>query len=386
MGTWLIRRHLPGDRSKKFQRQSIHHVRNEAQTRAGNARHSNATLMVSVMNRSSKAAGSQKSAIATPASPIQPIAGRFHELTQFNIGAPFAGGQDTPPLMACRRAIFWPYYFDMKQLSIIVCGILCGSSLAASADPLESLPSADASRIHKHLPGVVLGPAKDVPPLKDVKDWYPLQDATFRYDRPSSEDKKATLVLTSGVRAPGTPVGGPADGWMMTVSDGATRYLSNRPDEGILIPTEVSTSNGLIIQLNPPEPLVLVGLKEGQIDSRKIGVKIYDVHDPIVVTHSGSVTCKWTDLGGWKVKVPHGAYDTRLIRLTYDGSVGPASVSAQKYIFLATGIGAVAFTDARDLSAFIFFNDDSHHAGVLRTIEKHPAAKSKQSPEPKAGS
>ncbi|MDP6986954.1 MAG: hypothetical protein QGG74_02810 [Phycisphaerales bacterium] len=250
---------------------------------------------------------------------------------------------------------------------------VCLASAASSADgPLATLPDADASRIEQRLPGVVLAPAKEVPPLAKVADWYPLHDATFRYDRPVESGKKATLVLSSGARSPGTPVGAPGDGWMMTVSDGATRYLSERTDkEGIVIPSEVSTANSLLIRLNPPEPVVLTGRKEGEEDSRVIAVKIYDVHDPTVVTHAGSVTCTWTDLGGWRVKVPRGEYDTRLIRLTYDGSVGPASVSAQKYLFLAPGLGAVAFTDAREISAFLFFNDDSDHGGVLRSIEKH---------------
>ena len=240
--------------------------------------------------------------------------------------------------------------------------------------PMASLPSADAARIEKHLPGVVLGPAEKVPPLSDVTDWYPLQDAMFRYDRPVAADKKVTLVLTSGVREPGTPVGSPREGWKMTVSDGATRYISQRADAGIVIPSEVSTANGLIIRLNPPEPVVLTGLKPGKIDKRDIKVKIYDVHEPTVVSHSGTVTCTWADLGGWRVKVPKGEFDTRLVRVTYDGSVGPASVSAQKYVFLAPGIGAVAFTDAREISAFLFFNEDSDHGGVLRSIETEEVA------------
>jgi hypothetical protein len=274
----------------------------------------------------------------------------------------------------------------MKQVCLIVTTVLCGSSWAAAADPLATLSSADASRIHKHLPGVVLGPSEHVSPLTDVKDWYPLQDATFRYDRPLTDGKKATFVLSSGVRSPGTPVGGPADGWMMTVSDGANQYLSQRSGEGIVIPSEIATANGLLIRLNPPEPILLNGIKEGQVDSRDITVKIYDVHDPTVVTHSGKVTCKWTDLGGWRVKVPHGEYDTRLIRLTYDGSVGPASVSAQKYLFFASGIGLVAFTNAREISAFFFYNNDSHHGGVLRTIEKKAAVNPPGSQQPHVAS
>lgn len=330
-----------------------------------------------IVNRIVMSPEVQRTPAAMPPSPTQPIAARFHVLTQSiivgrSLSRVMRCGEDTAPAavprLAGRRASRDTFGMRKPHLSVFLVPALTAAGLCEA--PMATLPEADASHIEKHLPGVVLGPSEKVPPLSDVTDWYPLQDATFRYDRPVDAGKKATLVLSSGVRAPGTPVGSPREGWRMTVSDGATRYLSERDKTGIVIPSEVSTANGLIIRLNPPEPVVLAGLKPGHVDSRDIKVKIYDVHDPAVVTHSGTVRCTWSDLGGWRVKTPKGEFDARLVRVTYSGSVGPASVSAQKYVFLAPGIGAVAFTDAREISAFLFFSDDSDHAGVLRSIEK----------------
>ncbi|MED6308065.1 MAG: hypothetical protein VX563_08635, partial [Planctomycetota bacterium] len=93
---------------------------------------------------------------------------------------------------------------------------------------------------------------------------------------------------------------------------------------------------------------------------------------PTKVAHSGTVDCTWTDLGGWRVRVPMGDYDTHLVRIEYDGSVGPASVQGNKYMFLAKGVGPVAFTDSRVISAFLFFSQSQHKAGMLKAVE-HPS-------------
>jgi len=224
------------------------------------------------------------------------------------------------------------------------------------------MPEADASQIRQHLSGVVLGPA-DVP-ARNEDAWLPLREATYAYARPSGGT--ATIELSPTTRPPGHPIGATTGGWRMDVSDGPTRYLRAETKGGradVVVPTDVSVANGLLIRLNPPEPVLL---EAGEDDSRDITVKIYDVHEPSIVTHSGSVTCTWKDLGGWRVKTPAGEYDTRLIRVSYSGSVGPASVEGHKYTFYAPGVGPVAFTDARDISAFLFFSDDTDHAGVLK--------------------
>ena len=267
----------------------------------------------------------------------------------------------------------------MNRLKTIVAGVLGIAATGFADDGLDKakeLTPADVSQIRTQLPGVVLGPAPHVPPLGDASQWYPLRDVELLYDRPVDAGKTATLAMKPTTRKPGHPVGSRGGGWMMTVSDGATRYLSERKGEGVVIPTEVAVADGLVIRLNPPEPLVLEGIESGKTASRDITVKIYDVGDPSVVAHSGKVTCTWRDLGGWRVKTPMGEHDTRLVCVSYSGSVGPASVSAQKYMFLEQGVGPVAFSDAREISAFLFYNNDADHGGILRHRSDVDAASS----------
>lgn len=240
----------------------------------------------------------------------------------------------------------------------------------AHDDALKTMPQADAAYLSKHLPGVVVGPVKDIAPLERAEEWYPMELLEFEYDRSVDSDKEAMLVLERVERAPGAKVGEKKEGWAMKLPNKTVRYLQHDEKTGIVTPTDVSHSYGLIIRLDPPEPIIHENVKIGQSVKRKIDVGIYDLHQPTNKSHSGQVDCTWTDLGGWRVQVPMGTYDTHLIRIEYNGSIGPASVQAKKYMFIAKDVGPVAFTDSREISAFIFYNNDTDHSGVLKSLKR----------------
>ncbi|MDG2032281.1 MAG: hypothetical protein P8J45_14885 [Phycisphaerales bacterium] len=238
--------------------------------------------------------------------------------------------------------------------------------LAAHDDALSSLPEADASYIRKHLPGIVLERISHDKPVEIAETWFPLEAQVLRFDSPASGDHLVEIEFSPTVRKKGGPLPARSGAWSMSLPGGTKKYLNSNDKTGIHAPTAVSETNGFVIKLDPPEPLVLQGLGVSKPNAREISVGIYDLHDTTDESYSGKVRCIWTDLGVWKVKVPMGTYESRLVRVEYKGSIGPASINAKKYMFLAKGIGPVAFTDMRDISAFIFFNDDTQHSGVLK--------------------
>ena len=242
---------------------------------------------------------------------------------------------------------------------------------ASGQDPLEAMDPHDAREIKKHLPGIVIGPVKEMPPITTAEEWCPLKTTRFTYQRPGEKKTTVELLVKTVDRAPGSSIDEPEQGWALELPNGTTRYFRSDPKFGIVAPTDLSKGNGLIIRLDPPEPIVHQGAKVNEPVSSKIKVDIYDMHSPKSVAHSGNVTCTWTDLGGWRVKVPMGEFDTHLVRIEYKGSVGPASVDGDKYMFLAKGIGPVAFTDSREISAFLFFSETNQKAGMLTSIS-HP--------------
>ena len=174
--------------------------------------------------------------------------------------------------------------------------------------------------------------------------------------------------MTATDRQPGLPVGSTGGGWAMNLPDKSVQYLRHDKGTGIVLPTLVSQKQALITRLNPPEPLVLSGIKLGEAQTSTVTVRMYDLHEPSVLAHSGSYTNTWEDLGGWTVKVPMGTFDTRLVHLHAKGSVGPASVDVHRYYFLAKGVGIVAYATESDITATIFYHDDTKRAGVLQSI------------------
>jgi hypothetical protein len=258
----------------------------------------------------------------------------------------------------------------MTFIHTLILSILFSASGSTQDDPLKTLPQSDAQRILASLPGVVLGPDASVPTITDAADWLPLESTVYIFDHPKERKKTLKHILTRIDRAPGSKAGGGVKGWAVELPSGTTRYLKKNKDNGLVAATDVSKPNAFIIRLSPPEPIVHTSSTAKNEVSEEIKISICDLDSPTDVSYSGQVKCTWTDLGGWKVKVPHGTYGTRLIRISYNGSIGPASVDAWKYMFLAKGVGPVAFTDSRDISAFIFYNNDTDHAGVLRSFKR----------------
>jgi len=114
---------------------------------------------------------------------------------------------------------------------------------------------------------------------------------------------------------------------------------------------------------------MLPGVAPGEIDHRAIQVRVYDIHDPTVIAHSGNLQATYRDLGGYRLEVPAGTFDTRLIRIDLDGKVGPASVEDSVWVFYAQGIGPVAHVNYKDVSAFLFFNQKDRYGAVLQSSE-----------------
>ncbi len=257
----------------------------------------------------------------------------------------------------------------MTTLLTIVLASTLSTASPGLDDPLETMPSKDADRIRRSLPGVVLGPGRAAP-IEVAEDWMPLESSVYLYERASDEKQTIKHVLTRLDRAPGGTKDAPGGGWAMELPSGTTRYLKSVKDRGIVAATDISKPNAFIIRLDPPEPIVHAAAKGDTGVREDVKIRICDLDSPEETSYSGSVKCTWDDLGAWEVRVPLGTYDTRLIRIKYDGSIGPASVSAWKYLFLAKGVGVVAFTDSRDISAFIFYNNDVDHAGVLKSLTR----------------
>ena len=269
------------------------------------------------------------------------------------------------------------HLFSTMAVIIVSCMFSQAALAASSDDPYKGMAQDDAQHIQNRLPGIVIGPAKNVPLLDDAKDWWPLKEATLTYGHGNDHAKSKTVVVKKIDRAPGSTLKDPVDGWALELPSGTTRYLTTNDPYGIVSPSALNKSYSVIIELDPAEPIVHSGAKPGTPARRKTKVNVYNVGNLKSTAYSGTVDCTWTDLGGWRVKVPMGEYDTRLVKVQYKGSVGPASVDGSNYVFLAKGKGVIAYSDGRDISAFIIFNLDDDTGGVLKSVDGKDTNKKK---------
>jgi hypothetical protein len=145
--------------------------------------------------------------------------------------------------------------------------------------------------------------------------------------------------------------------------------------EGVFSTMEINTDTKSLSKFNPAEPVLVDGATSGSPSTRTVKVEVYDVGDPKTVTHSGSLKCTYEVLGTFKVKTEAGTYDAIGVRVKYDGSVGPASITDTNYVFFAKGVGPVAMRARSHISAFIVYDKQVKESMVLVSA---PKASSKQ--------
>ena len=253
---------------------------------------------------------------------------------------------------------------------LLVFSLILSTSEASGGsgdDPLEGLPAKVGDQMRSKLPGVVLARDDTVAPIARPEDWLPFERAAFDFDRPGS-DRSATWTLSPATRVPGAGRDSKAKGWTIVQSNGSTRFIEALPSGAIESRCTVNSPNAVIIDLEPAEPVIG---RPGEVKvSSSIEISVRDLGSPADVQYSGTVSCIWRAHGGFKVRVPAGEFGARLLSVEFDGSVGPASVGGVRLLLVAPKVGPVAFSDDRDISAFLFFNDDTKNAGVLRKIRR----------------
>ncbi len=175
-----------------------------------------------------------------------------------------------------------------------------------------------------------------------------------------------TIFIISTTCAPGTPIGSKKGGWSEKDPEHWTRYL-DVSNGNIRVPSSLNVPEAVVSKYEPADPLILAGVKPGQAVTQRVSVKVYDVGDPTTVAYSGTLDSVYRDLGGFKLAVPVGTFDTRLIKTTYKGKIGPANVACDAWVFYAKDVGPVAFINHKDITAFLIYKDAQQFVAVLQS-------------------
>jgi hypothetical protein len=110
---------------------------------------------------------------------------------------------------------------------------------------------------------------------------------------------------------------------------------------------------------------MLNGLTPGEERNINLGVQVFALSDPSDLTHQGNLNVNYRYMGAYKVNVPAGSFDAVLIKWTFNGNVGPATVNDTQYRFFAPDAGIVAGIEQLDVSALFVYNRHNKVARVL---------------------
>jgi hypothetical protein len=246
----------------------------------------------------------------------------------------------------------------LSAAGLIAAVALCGAPVSLFAIELSR---ADARMINDLLGEGVLGSALPAEPIADPQALLPLAAATWQFRVTSGADLGTTeqSVLK---RLPHKTYGAR---WQYQDGRHYVSYLRETWDGSIVLTAEEDLSLNVLIRYDPPQPVLMRGMRPGEERELMSILKVSDLSDPDTVTHRGSLMVRYSYLGRFNVAVPAGTYAAALIRWKYEGEIGPARIKDTEYRFFADGEGPIAVIDKRHLSAMLMFNDDRKYGKIL---------------------
>ncbi len=232
-------------------------------------------------------------------------------------------------------------------------------------ESIFDLSAADRAEIEKYLGRGVVGRVVDAPVLEDPSRFFPLNKQDILTVKAVYGNKKGK---TRQVHMHNLERSNPPVAWRLSMDN--ERWLGEIQENGdVVLNTTENEDNDVISRYNPPEPVLIQGMRPKESKKMRIDVTVYDLARPTRKKYSGYLNLVYTYIGAFEVTVPAGTYNALLFGWNYDGKVGPASIQDDQYWFFAEGIGPIARIDKKDISAMLIYHDQAKVAEVLVSRE-----------------
>ena len=250
-----------------------------------------------------------------------------------------------------------------RPYSLVVPFIAVIAAAGAAQSGATGLSDEDRSAISRLLGENVLGPALPADPVGEKTTLIPLAPSTriFRLSSGPDAGTTETDILRASVQE------GSDATWQYAAGQRSIYHLRSTADGSIVIPSERDFVLGAIIRYDPPQPLIIPGMRPGEQRTLSIAVEISNPDDPVTVAQSGSLSVSYTYVGRYRVTVPAGTYPAALIKWQYHGEVGLAGFKGSQYWFFADGLGPIAVIDQQHISALLFYKKDTNYGKVLQS-------------------
>jgi hypothetical protein len=229
----------------------------------------------------------------------------------------------------------------------------------SEADGTADLSAEDRAVLTALLGEGVIGNAVVARAIDTPTEWYPLEDGVLTYDITGGRASGSTQEHVVQ-RLQDEPLQG-----SVRQGEDAVLYLGVAADGTIVIEAEETLGAKRVSRFTPPEPLVPAGMKVGDTTDAETDVAVYSVDRPDRVKHTGALRVSCRYLGAFEVGVPSGRYTAALLKSTFEGKIGPATVQETEYRFLARGVGTVAMVVKRNNSAVLVYRDRFEIGKVL---------------------
>ncbi|MBI1818451.1 MAG: hypothetical protein HYR72_26000 [Deltaproteobacteria bacterium] len=257
----------------------------------------------------------------------------------------------------------------MKPMRSFVVAMLCCFTVAAvsvgrlwAADgPVLPLPAEDQQEITARLGAGVVGQALPSNPITNPAVYFPLQERSLTYLVTAGPNAGNTQTLKVAKR--NRPNGTPA--WRFGISPTLNGFISQNAAGDFMMPSVADSDHDVLVITTPPNPFVINGIKPGETRTFSQTVAVNYLDDPTRQDYSGNLNGSYTYVGTYQVTVPAGTYQAVLMRLKYEGKVGPAHTQDTAYYLFAPQVGVVAMVTQEDVEAFWIIHIDSKMGKVL---------------------
>ena len=252
--------------------------------------------------------------------------------------------------------------FSRLALGTAALTIIFSAVAARAQSVVLPLPATDQQALATYLGPGVVGAARPSEQILDVSAYFPLlQEKTFTFQitTGSNAGKTHSLSLKKARRPGGAPA------WRFALSPSLAGFITTTASGDLIMPAVSDSEDGVVVVTTPANPFVIKGIQPGESRPFSQTVSVNYLDDPSRQDWSGSMTGAYTYVGTYQVTVPAGAFDAILIRLDYQGKIGPAHVKDTSWYFFARGVGVVAMINHEDVSAFWIYNVHTTTGRVL---------------------
>ena len=240
--------------------------------------------------------------------------------------------------------------------------VCCGEAPSGKILPLSD---EDREKLSVLGEGVV-GKALPAHPLTDIRKLMPLMTGEWVY-RITAGANRGDLQTDSIGRSENENTRGP---WRRMVGKKYIEYFSLKEGSKLVEVSEADLSEDMLMHYDPPIVLMYDGLKPGETVTQEIKITVSDLADPTREKYRGKLRVTLSYVGAYEVSVPSGRYDAVLLKSTYAGKVGPATIKDFGYDFFSRDTGVVVSLERLHVEAFFFYRKTVRTPKIL--LRKNP--------------